>query len=41
MLKILTYLIYFFQYALKGQSHKKVYKFLTWDGSFRLLFLKI
>jgi hypothetical protein len=22
--------------TLKGQSHEKVYEFLTWDGSFRL-----
>jgi hypothetical protein len=23
-------------FALKGQSHEKVYEFLTWDGSFSL-----
>jgi thiaminase len=26
----------FFNFILKRQSHEKVYKFLTWDGSFSL-----
>jgi hypothetical protein len=25
-----------FAFYLKGQSHEKVYEFLTWDGSFSL-----
>jgi hypothetical protein len=25
-----------YNYALKGQSHEKVYEFFTWDGSFSL-----
>jgi hypothetical protein len=34
--EVYTFFLLLFNVPLKGQSHEKVYEFLTWDGSFSL-----